>query len=421
MNADKIINQVKRAKISSKNLSLLSAKAKNDILFAMAQGLSENKKIILARNEVDIIAAKTSGISPAMIDRLTLNDKRIDDMIKGIEMIAALPDPIGSVIDEFNSSPDISIKKIRVPIGVIAMIYESRPNVGIDAAALCIKSGNSVILKGGSESFNSNSILINIICEAAMRKGLPEGAVQFIHSTDRRAVDEILKLDDLIDLIIPRGGQELVSFVRKNSLIPVLSHGKGLCHLYVDKEADVSSAVKLAINAKCQRPSVCNAIETLLVHKDIADKFLPTMRAEFSKRGVLIKGDAETTRLLQYGLEIEQAQESDWSTEYNDLIISIKVVGSIDEAIEHINTFGSKHTDAIATKDKTAAEKFIAEVDSSAVMANASTRLHDGNVFGLGGEIGISTQKLHARGVMGLKELTTTKYILYGNSSIREN
>ena len=419
MNADEIINQVKSAKKSSKQLSLLSAQAKNDILFAMAQALSENKKIILRHNEIDIDAAKAAQISDAMTDRLALNNQRIDDMIKGIEKIAALPDPIGEIIDEFNPSPDICVKKIRAPIGVIAMIYESRPNVGVDAAALCIKSGNTVILKGGSEAFNSNSILMDILCKAAMQKGLPRGAVEFIKSKDRKAVDEILKADGLIDLIIPRGGEALVSFVRKNSLIPVLSHGKGLCHLYVDKESEISDAVNLAINAKCQRPSVCNAIETLLVHKDIADKFLPIICDEFSKWGVLIKGDETVRSLLQGGIKIEQAQESDWTTEYNDLIISIKVVGSIDEAIDHINTFGSKHTDAIATKDKAAADKFLAEVDSSAVMANASTRLHDGSVFGLGSEIGISTQKLHARGVMGLKELTTTKYILRGNSSVR--
>ncbi|MDR1952173.1 MAG: glutamate-5-semialdehyde dehydrogenase [Elusimicrobiota bacterium] len=419
MDKNLILNKVLEAKKASRQLALLSAQAKNNILSAMAQALKQNKKEILFYNEIDIEAAKESKVLPSLIDRLLLTDERIDNMIEGLEKLISIEDPIGSQADELSPSADIKVQKIRVPVGVIAMIYEARPNVSVDAASLCLKSGNAVILKGGSEAMNSNKNLIRIIYEAGLKAGLPKGAIQFIDTTDREAINELLKFDELIDLIIPRGSNELVNFIRKNSLIPVLSHGKGLCHLYIDKSADIEMARKIAINSKCQRPGVCNAIETLLVDKDIAKDFLPVICNDFAERGVIIKGD-EITRNFVPQIKIEEAVEEDWSSEYHDLIISIKVVESLSDAINHINKYGSKHTDAIVCQDQIAADRFLAEVDSAAVMVNASTRLHDGGVFGLGGEIGISTQKLHARGAMGIKELTTTKYIVRGNGAVRQ-
>ncbi|MDR2860653.1 MAG: glutamate-5-semialdehyde dehydrogenase [Elusimicrobiota bacterium] len=419
MDANSILNQAEQAKKASRALSLLSADAKNNILSAMAAALAKNRKDILFYNEIDVEAAKQTKISAALLDRLTLNEKRIDDMINGIEKLISLEDPIGTEVETLKPTADICVKKIRVPLGVIAMIYEARPNVSVDAASICLKSGNAVILKGGSEAIESNRNLIKIIYEAGLKAGLPEGAIQFMNTTDREAVGQMIKLDKFIDLIIPRGSEELVNFVRRNSLIPVLSHGKGICHLYIDKDADIDIALKIAINAKCQRAGVCNAIETLLVHKDIAKTFLPLICKAYAEKGVIIKGD-EMTRALSPEIKIEAADEKDWETEYHDLIISIKTVDSLEEAIAHINKYGSQHTDSIVTKDEKAADKFLAEVDSSAVMLNASTRLHDGSVFGLGCEIGISTQKLHARGVMGINELTTTKYIVKGNGTIRQ-
>ncbi|MDR3243533.1 MAG: glutamate-5-semialdehyde dehydrogenase [Elusimicrobiota bacterium] len=412
-----IIKQAQKAKKASVILASMNEEIKNNILLSIAQNLSQNAQEILFHNEIDIAAAKESGLSVSMLDRLSLNQRRIDDMRKGVEKLTLLKDPIGEIIEHSNPIEEMDIKKVRVPLGVIAMIYEARPNVTVDAASLCLKSGNAVILKGGSEAINSNRILAKTILSAAIKAGLPDGAIEFIDTLDRNAVFELLKLDNYIDLIIPRGGEDLVNFVRKNSTIAVLSHGKGLCHLYIDKDADIDMALKIAVNAKCQRPSVCNSIETLLVHSSIANTFLSKICALYYDKGVIIKGCRATKSIIN---SVESADETDWNTEYHDLIISIKVIDSCQEAIEHINKYGSKHSDAIITKNKEIADKFIMEVDSAAVFANASTRLHDGGVFGLGSEIGISTQKLHARGVMGIKELTTTKYIVIGNGNIRQ-
>lgn len=408
--------KAKAAKEASKQLATMSAEQKNNILSAMACAIEKNIKEILFHNEIDVQAAKEAGINNVLIDRLTLNEKRINEMAKSIKDIVLLQDPVGTIVEEMTASIDIDVKKIRVPLGVIAIIYEARPNVTIDASALCLKAGNSVILKGGSEAINSNRILINIISEAAKKAGMPEGAVQFIDTTDRTAVQELIHLENLIDLLIPRGSNDLIQFIKAHSLIPILSHGKGLCHTYIDENADIDMAIKIALNAKCQRPSVCNATETILVHKNIAEKILPQLCKLYTESGVEINGCSITKKIVP---SVKEAQEEDWQTEYLDLKISIKVVNSLDEAIEHINKYGSMHSEAIITDDKDAANKFISEVDAAAVFVNASTRLHDGGVFGLGCEIGISTQKLHARGTIGIKELTTTKYVVQGNGAIR--
>ncbi|MDR1695485.1 MAG: glutamate-5-semialdehyde dehydrogenase [Endomicrobium sp.] len=406
------------AKEASLLLNSVTARQKNDMLAAMADALEKNAKEILFHNEIDVEAAKNAGLSPVLIDRLTLNQSRVDAMIRGVKDVAALPDPVGTLAEDLKSPvKDLDVKKIRVPLGVIMMIYEARPNVTVDAAALCLKAGNAVILKGGSEALNSNKFLSKIISEAGVKAGMPAGAVQLIDTSDRTAVSELLKLDKYVDLVIPRGSEELVNSIRKNSLIPVLSHGKGLCHTYADIDANLDMAVKIAIDAKCRRPAVCNAMEALLVHKDIAPQILPKLCELYTEAGVEIRGCKITSSLAK---NVIPASEEDYNTEYHDLKISMKVVNSLEEAITHINKYGSHHSDAIITENKENADRFLAQVDSSAVFVNASTRLHDGSVFGLGCEIGISTQKLHARGAMGLKELTTTKYIVHGKGNVRE-
>ncbi|MDR1417983.1 MAG: glutamate-5-semialdehyde dehydrogenase [Endomicrobium sp.] len=404
------------AKEASKKLAIMNSAQKNNILSAMACAIEENIKEIIFHNEIDAQAAKEAGISSTLIDRLSLNEKRINDIAKSIKDIVLLQDPVGTIVEEVSASIDIDVKKIRVPIGVIGIIYESRPNVTVDASALCLKAGNSVILKGGSEAINSNRFLAKIISEAAIKSGMPEGAIQFIDTIDRTAVQELIHLENLIDLLIPRGSNDLLKFIKTHSLIPVLSHGKGLCHTYIDENVDIDMAIKIALNAKCQRPSVCNATETLLVHKNIAEKVLPQLCKLYTESGVEIRGCTVTKTIVN---NIKDANEDDWNQEYLDLKISIKVVNSLEEAIEHINKYGSMHSEAIVTNNKEAADKFISEVDAAAVFVNASTRLHDGGVLGLGCEIGISTQKLHARGTMGLKELTTTKYVVRGKGTIR--
>ncbi|MDR1122515.1 MAG: glutamate-5-semialdehyde dehydrogenase [Endomicrobium sp.] len=409
--------KARTAKEATVKLSVMSAQQKNNFLAAIAEALQQNIKEILFHNKIDVQTAKESKISSTLIDRLTLSDKRVKDIITGIKNVILLQDPVGTVAEKIKSSFDINVKKIRVPLGVIAMIYEARPNVTVDAATLCLKAGNAVILKGGSEALNTNRILAKIICKDGVKAGMPENAVQFIDTADRSAVQELLHLDNYIDLLIPRGSEEFVKFVKKNTTIPVLSHGKGLCHIYIDKDADIDMSINIAINAKCQRPSVCNAMETLLIHKDIADKILPKLCEIYSKKNVEIKGCEISRNIVN---TIKSAEEKDWITEYLDLKISIKVVNSLEKAISHINKYGSKHSEAIITNNKTTADKFISEVDAAAVFVNASTRLHDGSVFGLGCEIGISTQKLHARGAMGIKELTTTKYVVKGNGAIRK-
>ncbi|MDR2436873.1 MAG: glutamate-5-semialdehyde dehydrogenase [Endomicrobium sp.] len=404
------------AKEAASKLATMSSEQKNNILLAMAEALQQNMKDILFYNEIDVQAAKDAQITPTLIDRLILNEKRVADIISSVKNVILLKDPIGTVTQETKPSLDIDVRKIRVPLGVIAMIYEARPNVTVDAATLCLKAGNAVILKGGSEALNTNRILVKIIYESGIRVGMPEGAIQFIDTADRSAVQELLHLDNYIDLLIPRASEEFVNFVKKNATVPVLSHGKGLCHTYIDKNADIDMAVNIAVNAKCQRPSVCNAMETLLVHTDVADRVLPKLCEIYSKENVEIRGCEISRNIVK---DTTPAKEEDWNSEYLDLKVSIKVVNSLEEAIVHINKYGSKHSEAIVTNDKIASDKFVIEVDAAAVFVNASTRLHDGNIFGLGCEIGISTQKLHARGVMGIKELTTTKYVVSGNGTIR--
>jgi glutamate-5-semialdehyde dehydrogenase len=337
-------------------------------------------------------------------------------MVKSIDEISLLPNPVNEVINEYRNPEGLVVKKVRVPLGVILIIYESRPNVTIEATALCLKSGNAVILRGGKEAINSNAILVEIVKKSLNETGVDENAVGFIDSPDRDLLYEILRQPEFIDLVIARGGEQMIKTIMEKSSVPVLAHGKGLCHTYVDKSADLKIALDVTFNAKVQRPGVCNAMETLLVHKGIANKFLPEIGKLYSEAGVKMKGCQKTREII----ECEEATELDWETEYLDLTISIKIVNSLAEAIQHINRYGSKHSDAIISEDENAIKEFINKVDSSAVFVNSSTRLHDGGVFGLGAEIGISTQKIHARGTMGLRELTTTKYIIYGRGHIRK-
>ena len=411
-----ISKKVSIAKIASKQLGLMDFKQRNAILLSIANALEKNISEIQFHNDIDVETAKKSGLEQALIDRLTLTTKRIEDMIHSVRSIVNQKDSIGEII-ESRQVDGIDIQKVRVPIGTVAMIYESRPNVTVDAAALCIKSGNAIVLRGGSESINSNKILAKIISSAGETAGMPIGAITFIDIVDRLAVSELIKHDDLIDLLIPRGSGKMIEFIKQHSTIPILSHGSGLCHTYIDKSANIDMAIKVAINAKCQRPGVCNATETLLVHRDIAKAILPKLCKEYFKNKTEVRGCTITKGIVS---EVKEATEQDWQTEYHDNIISIRVVNSLDDAINHINRYGSKHSESIITDDKIRAEKFLKEVDAAAVFHNVSTRLHDGGVFGLGAEIGISTGKIHARGAMGARELTTTKFIVRGNGNIRK-
>ena len=408
--------KVSLAKVASMQLGLLDFKQRNAILLSMADALEKNISEIQFHNDIDVETAKKSGMDKALLDRLTLTTKRIEDMIHGVRSIVNQKDPIGEIMER-REVDGINIQKIRVPIGTIAMIYESRPNVTVDAAALCIKSGNAIVLRGGSEAINSNKILAKIISSAGESAGMPVGAITFIDIVDRAAVSEMIKLDNYIDLLIPRGSGKMIEFIKQHSTIPILSHGSGLCHTYIDKAADIDMAVKVTINAKCQRPGVCNATETVLIHRDIANKVLPKLCKQFFEHDTEVRGCKLTKTIVP---EVKDATEEDWATEYHDNIVSIKVVNSLEEAINHINRYGSKHSDSIITEDKQRAEKFLKEVDSAAVFHNVSTRLHDGGVFGLGAEIGISTGKLHARGAMGARELTSTKFVVRGNGNIRK-
>lgn len=414
---EKIIQVSKSARAASRKLANISTGLKNDAIIKMADIIEKRTDFLVQENKKDLYSAQEKGLSSAMIDRLTLNIDRIKDMADGLREVAALPDPVGEVIKMWRRPNNLEIGKIRIPIGVIGIIYESRPNVTADAASLCLKSGNVVILKGGSEAIHSNIAIVNLLCEAAISAGIPEGSIQLIDVTGREAVSVMLKQDKFIDLIIPRGGEGLIRAVAENSSIPVIKHDKGLCHIYIDADADIEMGKKIVVNAKTQRPSVCNALETLLVHKDIASRFLPDVSASLKEKNVEIRGCAKTGKIIS---DIKDAVEDDWSTEYLDYIISIKIVEGIDEAIDHINTYGSMLADAIITKDYDNARKFLYGIDSAAVYVNASTRFTDGKQFGLGAEMGISTQKLHARGPMGLEELTCTKYIIFGSGQIRE-
>ncbi|MBI5573155.1 MAG: glutamate-5-semialdehyde dehydrogenase [Elusimicrobia bacterium] len=412
-----IIEKAERAKKASKKLGLVPTVVKNLALLKIAENILKNSDRIISENLKDIKNAEKQKLSFALIDRLKLNEKRIISMADGLKQIAKLPDLIGEVIEKIKRPNGLKIERIRVPLGVIGIIYESRPNVTVDSVGLCLKSGNCTILRGGSEAINSNKILSKIIYETAYSSGIPDGSIEFIDNTNRIIISEMIHLSDYIDCIIPRGGEGLIKYIRENSSVPVIAHGKGVCHIYVDKYADIEKAIKISFNAKVQRPGVCNAMETLLVHKEIAEKFLPIMIAEYKKAGVEIRGCEKTRRIIN---GIKFATENDWYAEYLDLILSVKVVSSIDEAIMHIEKYGSHHSDAIVTENKKFAEKFLKEVDSAAVYHNASTRFTDGSEFGMGAEIGISTQKMHARGPMGLRELTSYKFVVHGNGQIKK-
>jgi len=412
-----VARQALLAKAAGPALAALTARQKQDVLNAAADAIARSSNDIIFHNEIDVEAAREAGLAPALIERLVLSPKAVDAMAKGVREIAAQPDPVGEVLESWTRPNGISIQKIRVPLGVVAMIYESRPNVTVDAAALCLKAGNAVLLRGGSEAINSNRMLVQIITRAFQAAGLPPGAVQLLEDTNRESIMELIRLPQLVDLVIARGSEDMIQHVMKNATVPVLGHGKGVCHVYVDEQADLAMAEKIAVNAKVQRPGVCNAMETLLVHRKVAEEFLPKIAQAYQAAHVEIRGDEAVRRVVAGALP---ATDEDWHTEYLDLIVSIKVVDSLEQAMAHINRYGSGHTDAIVTRDAEAADRFLKGVDSAAVLHNASTRLHDGGVFGLGAEIGISTRKLHARGTMGARELTTTKYVVHGSGQIRE-
>lgn len=405
-----------KARASSSACALLTRDRKNTILIAMADALSHARANIFTANQQDVELAIAQGLNPALVDRLLLDEKRLDNMIAGIRTIATLADPIGDVLSESKHANGMTMTKRRVPIGVICVIYESRPNVTADVAALCLKSGNAIILRGGREARYSNQMIANIMIQAGIKAGMPEHAIQLVTQTDREGVKMLVQMQGLIDLVIPRGGAALSQTVTQNAHVPVIKHDKGLCHTYIDKDAELDMAVAIAINAKCQRPGVCNAMETLLVHADIANTFLPLITTAFEKAGVECRGCPKTQAIIKGTVP---ANDDDWDTEYLDMIIAIKVVETLSEAIQHIRQHGSGHSEAIVSQNKTACETFTAQVDAAAVYCNASTRFTDGSEFGLGAEIGISTDKLHARGPMGLEELTTYKYIIQGNGQIR--
>ena len=397
-------------------LGVVSAAVKNKALLAMADALLAKTDFIIGANDRDMQAARENGMKESMQDRLRLTPERIEGMAEGLRQVAALPDPVGNVIGGQMLANGLKITKVRVPLGVIGIIYEARPNVTADAIGLCLKSGNAVVLKGGSEAMQSNMAVAGVLTEAAEAAGIPQGAIQFIDTADRAAVTALIKLNDFVDVVIPRGGAGLIKAVVQNATVPVIETGSGVCHTYVDAAADCVMARKIAFNAKVQRPSVCNAMETLLVHKDVAGKFLPQMLDEYFKVGVTVFGCPATQ---EFDERVQPATEEDWATEYGDLRLSVKIVESIDEALEHIAKYGTKHSECIVTEDYNAARKFQDCVDAAAVYVNASTRFTDGFEFGFGAEIGISTQKLHARGPMALPELTSYKFLINGSGQTR--
>ena len=397
-------------------LSVLSAADKNRILRAVGAALRENASYLQEENARDVAAAAEKGLPAAMIDRLTLKEATIAAMAAGCDEVAALDDPVGKVTSMWRRPNGLLVGRMRIPLGVIGIIYESRPNVTVDAAALCLKSGNAVILRGGSEAINSNRAVAGIITDVLKRGPLPPDAIQLVPMTDREAVYELLQLEEWIDLIIPRGGEDLIRTVVSHSKIPVIKHYKGVCHVFVDETAELEMAVRICMNAKVQRPGVCNALETLLVHREIAPRFLPLLAEQYRQAGVTLRGCPVTQEILP---GVATATEADWHAEYLDLILAVKVVEDLDAAMDHIRRYGSLHTEAIVTSDYGRAQRFLQEVQSSTVLVNASTRFSDGFELGLGAEIGISTTKLHAYGPMGLEELTTSKFIIYGNGQVR--
>ncbi|MBM4055211.1 MAG: glutamate-5-semialdehyde dehydrogenase [Planctomycetes bacterium] len=419
MNIEDYINQsVRNAKSASRIVAAASAALKNVALDYIAEGIESSAHSIQSENKKDVLAAKQAGLSEAMIDRLCLNDKRIKAMADGVRQIIQLADPVGEIIHGHTRPNGLQIKKVRVPIGVIVIIYESRPNVTADAAALCLKAGNAVILRGGKEAIHSNIAIYKVIAAALEKAGLDRNCIQLIEITDREAVDYLLKSDKYVDVVIPRGGEALIRTVVEKSTIPVIKHYKGVCHTYVDEFADLKIAEDVCFNAKVQRPATCNAMETMLVHEKIASVFLPKISKKFIDSGVQIRGCEKTCTILNN--TITPATDEDYFNEYLDMILNIKIVDSTDEAISHITRYGSGHSDAIITADYNNAIKFTGEVDAAAVYVNASTRFTDGYEFGMGAEIGISTDKLHARGPMGLAELTSYKFVIFGNGQIRK-
>ncbi len=415
---EELVKLAREAKDASLSLRTLSSETKNRCLSAMARELNGQSGEILKANAQDLKQARDNAPSAAFVDRLTLTPERINDMAEGLEAVAALPDPVGEVVKMWRRPNDLLVGKMRIPLGVIGIIYESRPNVTADAVGLCLKSGNAVILRGGSESLHSNMAIASILQKTAEKEGVRQEVIQIVSTTHRDAVQTMLKLSDCIDLIIPRGGEALIRFVTENSNIPVIQHFKGVCHIFIDEPVDLNHAERITFNAKVQRPGVCNALETLLVHENVADTFLPRIETAFKKARVELRGCEKTRAILPDALP---ATEDDWHAEYLDLILSVRVVSSIEEAMAHIHQYGSQHTETIITENYQNAQRFLREVDSSVILVNASTRFSDGYQLGLGAEIGISTSKLHAFGPMGLEELTSTKFIVYGNGQIRES
>jgi glutamate-5-semialdehyde dehydrogenase len=409
--------RARAAREAARSLGLANARVRSEALLTMARGLEEKAPAVLEANRADLERARGQGHPRAFLDRLTLTDTRVEGMVAGIRQVAALPDPVGETVRGWRRPNGIEIAKVRVPLGVVGFIYESRPNVTADAAALCVKSGNACVLRGGREALESNGVIAAILAKGLEKAGLPPEALGFVDVPDREAVEVLITLDRYVDLIVPRGGEAFVRMVAERATIPILKHDKGLCHVYVDAGADLGMAADIAVNAKAQRPGVCNALETLLVHADAAPAFLPAAAARFRAAGVELRGCSRTQELVP---GIAPATEADWDTEYLDLVLAVRVVPSFDDAVAHIRRHGSGLAEAIVTQDYLAARRFVAEVDAACVLVNASTRLVDGQQFGMGAELGISTSKLHARGPVGVEELTTTKFVVTGSGQLRE-
>ena len=409
------------AKAASRKLAVLSTEVKNRALEGIAQGLLAHQEAILRANAADYTAAQKTGLSEAMLDRLLLNPQRLENMAKEVRTVAALPDPVGRLMDQRTLANGLEVGRVRVPLGVIGSIYESRPNVSVDIAVLCLKSGNAAILRGGSEALQSNIALVAVIQEACNAAGVPEGAVQLISDSDRSLVAKMLQMKESIDLLIPRGGADLIRYVAETATMPVVAGGIGVCHTYVDSDADLAQALEIVVNAKCRRPTICNALDTLLVHQQVADAFLPSLAQRLASEGVQLHCDPSSLNILASaeGATVQPASEEDWGKEFLALTAAIKVVDDLDGALSHIERYGSGHSEAILTEDYSAAQRFLREVDAAAVYVNASTQFTDGAQFGLGAEVGISTQKFHARGPMGLEELTTYKWIIRGSGQLR--